>query len=52
MECGIVHQYIMQVTPSQNSITERQNRTLKDIVSSMISHSYLPKSLWSEVSKL
>ncbi|KAL6329146.1 hypothetical protein AAG906_011599 [Vitis piasezkii] len=40
-------------TPSQNGVAERQNRTLKDMVRSMISHSTLPESLWgySEMSR-
>ena len=45
-ECGIVPQYTMSCSPSMNGVIERQNRTLKDIVRSMISHSHLPKSLW------
>ena len=45
MECGIVPQYTMSGTPSQNGVAERRNRTLKDMVRSMISHSILPKSL-------
>ena len=45
IECGIVHQYTMSGTPSQNGVVERQNRTFKDMVRSMISHSILPKSL-------
>ena len=32
-----------------NGVVERRNRTLKDMVRSMISHSNLPKSLWGEV---
>ncbi|KAL6338697.1 hypothetical protein AAG906_023846 [Vitis piasezkii] len=31
MECGIVPQYTMLGTPSQNGVAERRNRTLKDI---------------------
>ncbi|KAL6335107.1 hypothetical protein AAG906_026487 [Vitis piasezkii] len=31
MECGIVLQYTMSRTPSQNGVVERQNRTLKDM---------------------
>ncbi|RVW81995.1 Retrovirus-related Pol polyprotein from transposon TNT 1-94 [Vitis vinifera] len=38
-------------TPSQNGVTERRNRTLKDMVRSMISHSTLPESLWGEAIK-
>ncbi|RVW75477.1 Retrovirus-related Pol polyprotein from transposon TNT 1-94 [Vitis vinifera] len=51
MECGIVPQYTMSRTSSQNGVAERQNRTLKDMVRSMISHSTLPESLWSEAIK-
>ena len=34
-----------------NGVAERRNRTLKDMVRSMISHSTLPKSLWGEALK-
>ena len=47
-ECGITPQYTMPGTPSQNGVAERRNRTLKDMVRSMISHSSLPNSLWGE----
>ncbi|CAH8267188.1 unnamed protein product [Arabidopsis lyrata] len=45
-ECGIVPQYTMPGSPSMNGVSERRNRTLKDMVRSMISHSTLPESLW------
>ena len=51
MECGIVPQYTMSGAPSQNGVVERQNRTLKDMVRSMINHSTLPESLWGEAVK-
>ncbi|RVW42708.1 Retrovirus-related Pol polyprotein from transposon TNT 1-94 [Vitis vinifera] len=51
MECGIVPQYTMSWTWSQNGVAERRNRTLKDMVRSMISHSTLPESLWGEAIK-
>ena len=51
MECGIVPQYTMSGTPSQNGVAERRNCTLKDMVRSMISHSVLPESLWGEAVK-
>ena len=38
-------------TLSQNGVAERRNRTLKDMVRSMISHSSLPNSLWGEALK-
>ena len=52
MECGIVSQYTMSGTPSQNGVTERRNRTLKDMVRSMISHSTLPNHFRAKLSKL
>ncbi|KAL6315251.1 hypothetical protein AAG906_000330 [Vitis piasezkii] len=51
MECGIVPQYTMLGTPSQNDVVERGNRTLKDMVRSMISRSTLLESLWGEAIK-
>ncbi|RDX66927.1 hypothetical protein CR513_54256, partial [Mucuna pruriens] len=50
-ECGIASQYTMPGKPSMNGVTEQQNRTLKDMVRSMISHSSLPESLWGEALK-
>ncbi|KAK7276201.1 hypothetical protein RIF29_17337 [Crotalaria pallida] len=50
-ECGIVPQYTMPGSPSMNGVSERRNRTLKDMVRSMISHSTLPESLWGEALK-
>ena len=37
--------------PNMNGVVERRNRTIKDIVRSMISHSSLPESLWGEALK-
>ena len=51
MECGIIPQYTMSGTPSQNGVAERQNCTLKDMVRSMIGHSTLLESLWAEAIK-
>ncbi|KAG8475050.1 hypothetical protein CXB51_031854 [Gossypium anomalum] len=50
-ECGIVPQYTMPGSPSMNGVAERRNRTLKDMVRSMIAHSILPESLWGEALK-
>ncbi|KAH9741472.1 Integrase catalytic domain-containing protein [Citrus sinensis] len=50
-ECGIVPQYTMPGSPNMNGVSERRNRTLKDMVKSMISHSTLPESLWGEALK-
>ena len=41
----------MPGTPSQNGVSERRNRTLIDMVRSMISNSTLPLFLWSEALK-
>ncbi|RZC25344.1 Retrovirus-related Pol polyprotein from transposon TNT 1-94 [Glycine soja] len=38
----------MSSSPNQNGVTERRNRTLLDMVQSMLSNSNLPKSLWAE----
>ena len=47
----IVTQYTMPVSPYQNGVAERRNRTLMDMVQSMISNSNLPLSFWSEALK-
>ena len=52
MECGIVPQYTMSRTPSQNGVAKRRNRTLKDMIRSMISHSTLPDHFGAKLSKL
>jgi hypothetical protein len=51
MEQGIVAQYSMPGEPQQNGVAERRNRTLMDMVRSMISYSTLPMSLWMEALK-
>jgi transposase InsO family protein len=50
-ENSIVTQYSMSSDPQQNGMAERYNRTLMDIVRSMLRHSTLPISLWMGVSK-
>lgn len=50
-ECGIICQYTMPSTPEQNGVAERRNRTLMDMVRSMMSHSKLPDFLWGEALK-
>jgi hypothetical protein len=37
--------------PQQNGVAERRNRTLMDMVRSMLSHSSLPMELWMEALK-
>lgn len=41
-EHGIVHQYSMPGDPRQNGVAERRNRTLMDMVRSMICNTTLP----------
>ena len=43
---GICAQYTMPRTPQQNGVVERHNRTLMDMVRSMLSNSKLSLSLW------
>ena len=45
-ENGIISQFIAPGIPQQNGVVERQNRTLIDMVRSMISYSTLPISFW------
>jgi len=42
---GICTQYTMSGTPQQNDVSESRNRTLMDMVRSMLSNSCLPVSL-------
>ena len=50
-EHGIVAQYSLPGSPDQNGVAERRNRTLMDMVRSMISSSKLSKSLWTDALK-
>ncbi|KAL4291812.1 hypothetical protein GQ457_14G013700 [Hibiscus cannabinus] len=45
-ECGIVSQLTPPGTPQWNGASERRNRTLLDMVRSMMSHTDLPTSFW------
>ncbi|PON92155.1 Ribonuclease H-like domain containing protein, partial [Trema orientale] len=51
-KCGIILQYTIVEKSSMNDVTERRNRTLKDMVRSMVSHSTLPESLWGDTLKV
>ena len=46
IENGIVSQLTAPGTPPQNRVAERINRTLLDMVRSMISYSTLPLTFW------
>ena len=48
---GIRAQYTMPSTPQQNGVAERRNRTLMEMVRSMMSYSSVPISLWGEALK-
>ena len=45
-ECGIVSQFTPPRTPQWNGVSERRNRTLLDMVRSMMSQTDLPISFW------
>ncbi|GKA35178.1 zinc finger, CCHC-type containing protein, partial [Tanacetum coccineum] len=45
---GIVHQVTAPYTPQQNGIAERKNRTLMDMVNSMMLYSGLSYGYWGE----
>ena len=45
---GIVHQTTAPYTPQQNGVAERKNRTLKDMINSMLNSLGLPHNLWGE----
>ncbi len=45
-ESGIVSELTPPITPQWNGVSERRNRTLLDMVRSMMSHSGLPLSFW------
>ena len=48
---GIRAQYTVPSTPQQNGVAERRNRTLMEMVRSMMSYSSVPFSLWGEALK-
>ena len=45
-ELGIIHFKTPPYTPQLNGVSERRNRTLLDMVRSMMSRTNLPKSFW------
>ena len=47
-EKGIQRQLTIPRTPQQNGVAERRNRTLLDMVRSMMAHASLPISFWGD----
>ena len=47
-EKGIVHQLTMPYTPQQNGVAERRNRTLMEMVRSMMAQANLPVTYWGD----
>ena len=47
-EKGIVHQLTMPYTPQQNGVAERRNRTLMEMVRSMMAQANLPITYWGD----
>ena len=45
-QCGIVSQLTQPRRPERNGVSERHNRTLLDMVRSMMSPTDLPLSFW------
>ena len=45
---GIVHEVVPPYTPQQNGIAERKNRTIMNMVRSMLKGKNLPKEFWGE----
>jgi len=48
-EKGIARQLTIPYTPQQNGVAERRNRTLFDMVRSMMAQANLPISFWGDV---
>jgi len=45
---GIVHEYTVPSSPEQNGVAERMNRTLLEMVNSMLHENEVPSGLWAE----
>ena len=45
-QCGIASQFMPPGTPQRNGVSKHRNRTLLDMVQSMMSHTNLPVSSW------
>ena len=49
---GIKRQLTAAYTPQQNGVAERKNRTVMNMVRSMLSDKKIPKTFWPEAVKL
>ena len=47
---GIRHERTVPNTPEQNGIAKRMNRTLVEVVCSMLTDAKLPQTFWGEAS--
>ena len=45
---GVHHEFTVPKTPQQNGVAEWMNRTLVEVVRSMLSDAKLPKIFWAE----
>src|ERR1051325_276383 len=45
---GIVHEVVPPYTPQQNGTAERKNRTIMNMVQSMLKGNNLPNEFWGE----
>ena len=46
---GIIHEVIAPYTPQENGLEARKNRTLKEMMNSMLLRSSLSYNMWGEV---
>ena len=46
---GVHHEFTVPKTPQQNGVAEWMNRTLVEVICSMLSDAKLPKMFWAEV---
>ena len=45
---GIIHETTTPYSPQSNGVTERKNRTLKEMMNTMLISSGLPQNMWGE----
>jgi len=46
---GIIHEFSSPITPQQNEVVERKNRTLQEMTKTIIHENNLAKHFWAEV---